>query len=220
MSNSTKVLLILFGILFVGVGGLWTYGNKKENFETSLTIDASPSFLFDTLADSQQYPDWMSQVLEITTINEEKEVLGSTFKVILEENGKSIGYQFEVIRFIENEMLSIRSSNATLSTTMVFKVADGAEDGKTKLVYRCSVANLGLGRVINFFINQQDRQSIIEEDLRALKKLTETDYQSIRDDSRMETSDTGAKPGDKKTNPSDNAESTGSKDENPQSNLN
>ena len=76
MSQTTKVLLVILGVLLVSVAGLWIYGNKKTAYETDLTIDAPASFVLDFLTDSQQYPRWMSQVQEVTSISQEKRGAG------------------------------------------------------------------------------------------------------------------------------------------------
>ena len=114
-------------------------------------------------------------------------MLGSIDKVIVEENGKPIGFENEVIRYIDSadaddaKVLSIRSSNATVSNTMVFRLNED-KAGKTRLKYRYIVANVGLGRLLNFFIGAGDRTDMIAADARQFKKLVETDYQAVLED--------------------------------------
>ena len=188
MSNSLKFVLSLLALVAIVLGALWIYGGKKESYSTELVIEAPPEIIFPFLAEGELQKKWTTGLLDVTAIRTTDEVVGSVDKVVIDQNGKSVGFENKIIRYELNKSLAIRSSNATTVNTLVYQLDDVGEN-QTSFTFRFRVANVGLGKFFNPFSGTSDRQEIISADARKLKQLAESESRNANLDSQNDSQD-------------------------------
>lgn len=174
MSGSLKIVLSLSAIIVIAVGAIGIYGSKKTSCSTELTIDAPAAAIFQYLRDSEKQKQWLDGLVQVTPVTDTADVVGSVARIVVDQNGKTIGFENKIIRFDENEALTIRSSNSSTVNTLVFQLRK-INDSQTELVYRFRSANVGLGIFLNPFVDRSNRQDIIAAEARRLKELVESE---------------------------------------------
>lgn len=158
-------------IAVIGCAAIWIYGGKKQHYETSLTINATPSQVFPYLTDVERMKQWVDGLMEVEPINELVQVEGAKNRVTVNANGKMVEFEDEVLRYQQDKLLSVRWKNSVVVTTSIYKLEPKSEL-QTDFRFTVKTTNLGIGRFLAPFA-ADDTQSRIEKDAQALKKLIE-----------------------------------------------
>lgn len=176
MSLPAKLLIFLLIVAGVAATSLWIIGGKKNEYSTSLLINAQPQQVFPYLTQPEHLKSWidgLTEVSELVKPPEEKlpTPAVTTLRVFQNENGKQVRFQDEIIRFDPNKLVSVQSRNRSHVVTSIYQL-ELKDDNKTSLTYRVKKANRGIGR---FFapLNQANIQEQMENDARRLKELVE-----------------------------------------------
>jgi uncharacterized protein YndB with AHSA1/START domain len=175
MSFSTR--LLIFVVIFIAIGGasLWILGGKKTDYSTSVTINATPQQIFPYLTQPELLTEWVNGLEQVEPLipNEDENLpsSASTTTRVIELDGKRLRFEDEVMRFEQDKLLSIRSSNHLTMVTAIFELA-AVDRFSTELNYRVRSTNLGIGRFLAPF-QKTDQQSRIADEALRLKKLVE-----------------------------------------------
>ncbi len=172
MNRSLKFLLYLLLLAGIAGSGIWIVGSKKGRYPTNLLINATPAQIFPYIRDYELIKQWKSNLVDIQSTSAGHTDVGTEARMIVDQDGKHIKFNTRVIRFNENELLTIQASNSTQIRTSVFQL-DEKEDGTTYLTYRVRTQNQGLGKFIGPF-SKTDLSEQVVNDARRLKKLVET----------------------------------------------
>ena len=170
---SKFLLFVLIAVLIV-CSGLWIIGGKKLEYSTRLIIEAPPQSVFPYLTKPEHLMQWidgLSQIDELIPPPEDQLRHTTSYREMRNEDGSPIRFQDQVIRFTQNELLSVQSSSSSQIITSIYQL-DAKADQKTDLTYRVKISNIGLGRFIGP-LQTADVQRQIEDDARRLKELVE-----------------------------------------------
>jgi uncharacterized protein YndB with AHSA1/START domain len=175
MNTSTRITLFSLIVLGIVAGGLWIMGGKKNEFSTSLLIDAQPQQVFPYLTQPEQIKQWFAGLESVEAYVPSKPDIPTrittTTRVITSVGGGQTTYQDQVIRFEADSLLSIQSRNANEIITWIYELEP--DKGKTRLNYRVKTENRGIGRFMAP-LQKTDLEPKIESDARSLKELIET----------------------------------------------
>jgi uncharacterized protein YndB with AHSA1/START domain len=179
MTASSKILLWILLITTIVGAGLWLAGGKKQECSAEIEIVAPPNIVFEFLVEPRKLKSWMTNITEVAKlVPAEKTEFGPTRVVttrIVNLDGKQTTYEDEVIRFQENEFLSVQSIDANHVITSIFSLQPESEGTTTRLSYRITVAHQGLGRLLApIRSNSQFSQRQLNADIRVLKEKVES----------------------------------------------
>ena len=176
MSNILKLVLTLLIAVTVGVSGLWITGGKKAEYSTALEIEGAPEVIFSYLTEPKRLKGWMTGLLmvgpfkvnEVTELNTPHR---ETTLRLVAIDGQQVQYQDDVIRFEQDKAITVQSTNSSVVLTAIFRLEPTGD--QTKLTYRVTTRNHGIGRLLAP-LSKSSVQTRIESEIRNLKALVET----------------------------------------------
>ena len=105
--------MLLFIGLILAVVCLWFIGGKKQEYTTTVLINASPEVVFSYLTDVDLMKRWLPGLVAVEPISDVPFQVGSKSRTTFEENGERVEYEEEILRFQENETLSVCAQRQT-----------------------------------------------------------------------------------------------------------
>ena len=182
MSNITKlIILTIIGLILAGIS-IYLIGGKRQDYDAEVTIKAPVGQIFPYAVKPELKQLWMKglddQALTEGDAIEEGVFLKST-RVL---GGVSEQFDDEVIRFQENEIISIKSRNKRLSSTTMLKFKEIGNG--TKVTFKRVVKFNGIDRFKTVFADAPFQQEL-EKDLDELAKLIES---NVSDSGSSDTS--------------------------------
>ncbi len=172
MSNLAKFLMLFCIGTLLAAASVWLIGGKKLEFDTSATVSAVPGQIFPYLVTPDLKKKWMQGLVEQELVDASAIEEGTMSRSVVESNGYTDEFDDEVIRFAQDEILSIKSSSDRMHSTWFFRLNEN--DNKTELTYRRIILFKGIERFKSVF-SRDDYQREIEDDLSRLIKLVESD---------------------------------------------
>lgn len=173
MKTSTRFFLFLSIFVIVVVSGIWIWGGKKHEYVAKLLIDRQPQQVFSYLTQPDSLMQWVSGLKSVEELSPAKGAASraeKTQRVVKETSGNQTHFQDQVIRFEQDELLTVQSTNGTEIITSIFQLEPTA--GKTQLTYRVKIEYVGFGRLLAPF-QKHELESKIETEAIKLKKLVE-----------------------------------------------
>ena len=113
---------------------------------------------------------WIKGLVEQQLTEGDEIAEGAFLKSTVNSNGRTESFDDEVIRYRDNEIVSIKSNNPRLSSTMMVKLKE--EGSGTRVTYKRIVKYKGIERFKTMFADSQDQQEL-ETDLGELVRLIE-----------------------------------------------
>ena len=177
MKPTSKIALWILLIATVVAAGLWLAGGKKLECSAEIEIAATPDEVFAFLVEPNKLKTWVPGLSEVKKlVPTEKSTTGPNRIVTprtVSHNGKELRFEDEVIRYQENEFLTVQSTDANQVITSIFNLQP--QGTGTRLSYRVTVVHQGLGRLLaSFKTNSLHRQRQIDQDIRVLKEKVES----------------------------------------------
>ena len=173
MSNLAKFIMLLSIGLVLATASIWLIGGKKKEYDTKVAINARASQIFPYLVNPDLKKDWMRGFVEQELISESPIEEGSELRTVQEFNGDTTEAIGQVIRYAENEIISIKFSNHRMLLTSILKLKE--INKKTEVEYRLIVSPNALNRFTTVF-SADEYQSDIERDLDNLVRQVESEY--------------------------------------------
>lgn len=170
MNSILKFLLGLGVVVLIAAAVLYILGSERGLHTTSLIIDAPPATVFTYLTDTEQLKKWVDGLVDIEPLGELTNELGARSLVTSKSKGRLVEAEEEIIRYEQDERISVQSTNEFRVQTSIFELEP--KDDQTKLTFRMRVANRGLGKFLGVF-DKTPIQDQIESDARRLKELIE-----------------------------------------------
>ncbi len=200
MSPIARILLFAGLGLAVVLAGLWISGGKKENYSASISIQAHPKQVFRYLTDPEKLKTWMVGLESVDEPIPPKTGEGTEFDVppdlvrtFVTPSGKHVRFNDKVIRYTEDQFLTVQSSNASTTRTAIFQLEPIGRTG-TQVSYEIRVAHSGLGRLMSP-LQSSSLQDQINTEIRNLKEQVEKNEPEYQWPDETETE--GADPDEK-----------------------
>ena len=98
--------------------------------EISITTDicCKPEEVFLWINDPDQAMRWQKGVKSVEIINETPDKIDTTFKEVMEENGKSLEMYGKVIDYVPNELISFQLESKIYKVHLTYSVKSEAEN--------------------------------------------------------------------------------------------
>ena len=189
MSLPAKIVVFLLIVVGIGASSLWILGGKKNEYSTSLVIDAQPQQVFPYLTQPDHMKTWIEGLDEVSELVKppEKELPAppvTTARIVRTADGKQVRYQDQIIRFDPGKLVSVQSKNRSQVVTSIYQL-EAKEDDKTALTYKVKTKNRGVGRILAP-LSTADIQLQMEQDARRLKELVEKNESPAHSEARLE----------------------------------
>ena len=140
-------------------------------YSTSLLIDAPPADVFDYLTDTELMKKWVDGLVEVVPVTEEPNQIGSRARTIIQQDGKRIEYEDEIIRYEKDSILTIKATNRLVTHTSIYRL-EPKENDKTQFTFVVKTTNHGFGKLLAPLFRSPIEQKIAE-DAQRLKELVE-----------------------------------------------
>jgi hypothetical protein len=124
-----KTIKIILGIIttivviFLGTGLLI----KETNYSTQVTINKPVEEVFETFSMSENIKKWIPEIKSFEVINENIGKTGSSYKIIIDNQGQDIEMTQKVIAYVKNEKITLffDAENMLKRDDYIFKEKNG-----------------------------------------------------------------------------------------------
>ncbi len=176
-------------------------GGESVKHSTSITVDASPSTVFQYLSEGEKIKQWGSDIVSVGTFSEDENGGFSQERVVRTETGNAV-WEDSVMRFQVGDAISIQSRKGGLTQTFVFQLEEN-DIGGTNIQYRLTRSAGGLDRFLFPFAEDRSDTKMATE-MTKLKTLIESEVDPSDMSKPEEPIEKGA-PVDGLTDDDDNA---------------
>ena len=145
---------------------------------TTIEIGNSPGKIFYWLEDPARAMTWMTSVSRTEIVKETPNMIGTTFRELIEENGRGTEMRGEVTDFVLNKRLAFHLEGEFNSVEVSYTLEEKGET--TSLTQNAEIHFKGLLRVLGIFFGPIFKKRIIHQargELAKLKEFCEQDVQ-------------------------------------------
>lgn len=180
MSNIARFFMFFVILLVIACGVMWFIGGKKQEFSTEVSIDAPANRIFRYLVDPQLLKEWSNEIVQIETIDDDvldagqRNEEGALTELVVDRQGQQVVMRQEIIKLELDKMVSLQRSNDFMVSTAIFRLTENSPE--TVVSYRIKETHIGLRRITGFFLGN-DRQDVIQDEIRQLKQLIESNLE-------------------------------------------
>lgn len=181
MGNITKLLMLLGIGLLLAAASIWFIGGKKKEYSVKIAVNARPQQVFPYFADVEKKKLWLTSIVSEELIPSRADIEAEREPVFQEGthilstmnlDGETIEMRGNIIRFSQNELLSIKFRNDAMALTRFFHLK--LKTSSTEINYRKIIRHNGFQRFFSVFEND-NHQAEIEEAISRLAKLLESE---------------------------------------------
>ncbi len=103
--KAIKIIVVIITILTVGffVTGLLV---KETTYTTQVKIGKPLEETFTVFTNTSQLKEWIPELISIETIDEKEGKVGSTYKMIVDNNGEELEITEKILAYIPNEKIT------------------------------------------------------------------------------------------------------------------
>ena len=141
------------------------------NITSSIDIAVSPDIVFSWLSKPERAKVWMRSVVDTKIINEADNIIGTTFREVIEENGRRYEMHGSVTGYSKNEMMSFHLTGKYNTTEVKFTLTE-TQDG-TRLTQFASVRFLGIMKIAAYIFTPHIKKNILKQSQKEFLKLKE-----------------------------------------------
>ncbi|MDA8563410.1 SRPBCC family protein [Mariniblastus sp.] len=171
-----RLLSGLLVLVIIAAAALWIMGGKKKENQTSLEFDASPAQIWPYLTEPNGIGQWFGGLVSvdpITAPSSEPDAAPAppVRRIVQAPDGTQKEYKDQILRFVPQQILSLKSRSAGQTITWVYQL-DAMVNDRTNVTLRVVESPSGLDRLLaplnqDFYLDQ------IETDIRKLKQVVE-----------------------------------------------
>ena len=116
-------IITAFVVVFLATGLLI----KETSYTTQITINKPVEEVFETFSNSENIKKWISEIKSFEVINENIGKTGSSYKIVIENQGQNIEMTQKVIAYVKNEKLTLYfdAENMLKRDNYIFKEKNG-----------------------------------------------------------------------------------------------
>ena len=116
-------IITAFVVVFLATGLLI----KETSYTTQITINKPVEEVFETFSNSENIKKWIPEIKSFEVINENIGKIGSSYKIVIENQGQNIEMTQKVIAYVKNEKLTLYfdAENMLKRDNYIFKEKNG-----------------------------------------------------------------------------------------------
>jgi carbon monoxide dehydrogenase subunit G len=137
----------------------------------SIEIDSKPEEVFRWIKDPERAMVWMSSVSKYEILHETPNMVGTTGREIVEENGRCTELQVVVTAYKPNRLISFHLSGEFNSVDVEYRLEE-IED-RTRLTWNADIRFKSFVRVLSLFMGATFKKKIMDQSKAEFTKLKE-----------------------------------------------
>ena len=141
---------------------------------TTIDIDSTPEEVFYWLGNPERAMAWMSNVSETELLHETADMVGTTFRETVEENGQSTELHGVVTAYRPSLRIAFHLSGKFNVVDVEYRLEE--MENRTRLTYRADVRFRSFTRILSVFFGPRFEKKIraqLQEEFAKLKELCE-----------------------------------------------
>ena len=171
-----RLFSALLVLLIIAAAALWIMGGKKKENQTSLEFDASPEQIWPYLTEPNGIGQWFGGLVSIDPITAPSAdptaaPAPPVRRIIQAADGSQKEYNDQILRFVPQQILSLKSHCAGETITWVYQL-DPMVNDRSNVTLRVVKSSSGLDRLLAPF-NHDTYLNQIESDIRKMKQVVE-----------------------------------------------
>jgi uncharacterized membrane protein len=122
------IFLVVLSFIFFGTGLVI----KENNYSVEISINKPLEETFQLFNNQELMTQWVPQVTKVETIKENPGIIGSEYRITIDNNGETITMKEKVLAFVENQKVTqyFDQENVLKTNDYVF----ATEGSQTKIV--------------------------------------------------------------------------------------
>jgi len=140
-------------------------------FINKIEINSPPQQVFYWLSDPDRAKQWMKSVVETEIISQTPEMTGTTFREVIEENGRRTELFGEITSFKQDEMLSFYLHGKFNTAKVNFALKKSGKD--SILTQTAEIRFKSFMTILSILLHPILKKKIIRQSMREFKKLKE-----------------------------------------------
>jgi len=104
--KTVKIILSIVTLLIVGILSIGLL-IKDTKYTTSITINKPIDFVFTEFNNVENLKEWIPEFTAIETIEEKLGKIGSSYKIIVDNDGQAITMTEKILAYIPNEKVTL-----------------------------------------------------------------------------------------------------------------
>jgi carbon monoxide dehydrogenase subunit G len=143
-----------------------------------IEIENTPESVFSWLEDPRRAIQWMTSVSKTEIIEETADKIGTTFREVVEENGRGTELRGVVTDFVLNKRISFHLEGDFNTVDVSYTLED--KGGITQLRQNAEIHFKGASRLMSILMGPSFKKKILEQAQREFNKLKELCEQDIQ----------------------------------------
>lgn len=136
-----KVIKIILGIIITLSVVFFATGLvvKETKYSSEIVVDKPIKEVFTKFNDVETFKEWLPDIKSIETINENPQKIGSTYKMIVDNQGQGLEIIEEIVAYVSNEKITLR-----FTSDEMLKIDDYnfiAQENQTKIVQNSTISS-------------------------------------------------------------------------------
>jgi uncharacterized protein YndB with AHSA1/START domain len=166
----------LWTVYIVGsVSGFFGYSLAAMKINISVEINAPAEEVFYWLGDPERAKVWMTSVTHTEYIQRTPNLIGSTFRETVGEDGRSTEMRGVIVDFVPNQRIAFHLQGDYNAADVIFTLMEESQ-GITRLTQTADVRFKGITRLLNIVLGRIFKRNITrqsESEFATLKALCE-----------------------------------------------
>lgn len=172
----TLGIIIVLSIIFFGTGLIV----KETKYTSEVEVDNSINEVFAMFEDTETLKQWLPEVKSIEPINETPQKLGSTYKMIVENQGQEIEMIEKIIAYVPNEKMTFHFTSDGMIKTDDYNFS--VQGGKTKIVQNSTIKSNSYMLACVFPWMKSKLKNLSQDYMNRFKELVEKPTSIVSDE--------------------------------------
>lgn len=144
--------------------------------QLSIDISAAPETVWYWLGDPERAKTWMTSVTRTEYIQRTPDLIGTTFREYVEEDGRGTWLRGEIVDFVPRQRMAFHLDGEYNTVDVIFTLQE--RDGRTRVTQTAAMRFKGLLKVTSLLFGRAIKRNIVRQsqaEFAALKALCERD---------------------------------------------
>lgn len=143
----------------------------------TIDINATPDEVWYWLGDPDRAKVWQTSVSKTETLQETPDVVGTTFRETLEENGRGVEMHGVITGYRENQLLAVHLSGKYNVVDVEWRI-EGIEECRSHLTVNANFRFKSFTKILSIFMRPVFRKKItgqLQKEVARLRELCESE---------------------------------------------
>lgn len=135
--KTVKIIIIIISIVVVSFFSIGLFV-KETKFTTQITIAQPIETVFSSFNDISKLKEWIPEFKSIEVIEEKLGKTGSTYKIVVDNNGQEITMQEKILAYVPNEKVTLHYNTGEGSMLKTDDYVFTTDANKTTITHKAT----------------------------------------------------------------------------------